>query len=331
MGTTSSRQTEVHPVPVIDGMPTAKLGATVCPACGAAQLSVVALAERPILLGRCGACGLRWLLDAPTAAELAALYTSGFYEPAPARGGRLVGTYQRLDDAIRLRELRGLSPGRLLDVGCGKGRFLAAARDAGWEVRGVEFAPASAEAARVAYGIDVAVGDFLEVGLKGGFDAITMWHVLEHMPDPFAAVTRAADLLRPGGSLVISVPNIESLQARLGGEQWFHLDLPRHLMHFSPRSLSALVARTGLRLDRIEHFYPELETIGLVQTILNRVGIESDLLYRFAKRDPSAGGGPSVYASFALALAAAPAAVAWSMIAPLLRTGASIQLVAHRP
>ncbi len=157
-----------------------------------------------------------------------------------------------------------------------------------------------------------------------------MWHVLEHLPDPAAAIARAAELLRPGGRLLVSVPNVDSLQARLGGERWFHLDLPRHLFHFGPRSLSAMVERAGLQVARIGHFYPEMEVIGLVQTVLNRVGIERDLLYRFAKRDPRVAFGPPVYASLALALGAMPVAVAWSGIAPLFRTGASIQLVAYR-
>lgn len=302
-----------------------------CAACGRSELSIISFATRPVRLGRCETCGLCWLLDPPIGSELAGLYASGFYEPAPARGGALVRELHRLNNAIRLRELNGMEPGRLLDVGCGKGRFLAAASAAGWAVLGIEFAPVSAEAARAAYGVEVIVADFPEIALQGGFDAVTMWHVLEHMPDPAAAVARAADLLRPGGRIVISVPNIDSLQAHLGGERWFHLDLPRHLFHFSPRSLSALVERAGLRVARIGHLYPEMEAIGLVQTTLNRAGFEDNFLYRFAKRDPSAPIGPRVLASLALALAAAPAAIAWSGIAPLLRTGASIQLIAERP
>ena len=291
---------------------------------------MVSFASRPVRLGRCDNCGLRWLLDAPVGSGLAELYQSGFYEPAPARGGALVRELHRLNNAIRLRELDGMTPGRLLDVGCGKGRFLAAASAAGWDAMGVEYAPASAEAARATYGVEVVAGDFLELDLPRDFDAVTMWHVLEHLPDPAGAVARARDLVRPGGRIVISVPNGDSLQAHLGGERWFHLDLPRHLFQFTPRSLSALVERSGLRVVRIGHFYPEMETIGLIQTVLNLVGFGDDLLYRFAKRDPSARGGPAVYASLALALAAAPVAVAWSGIAPLLGTGASIQLVAER-
>jgi SAM-dependent methyltransferase len=304
-------------------------GSRNCAACGSSAWSVVRHAARPDRLGRCDRCGLQWLLDPPRGAALGELYATGFYEPAPARGGSAAQWLHQLTNAIRLHELRGIPVGRLLDVGSGKGRFLSAAQAAGWEVLGVEFAPASAEAARAAYGVEVVSGDFLQVELPGTFDAITMWHVLEHLPEPVAAVARASELLRPGGLLMVSVPNIESLQSQLGGESWFHLDLPRHLFHFSPRSLTRLVERAGgLRVTRIGHLAPEMEAIGLVQTTLNRAGFEDDLLYRFAKRDPTAPIDARVYACLALAVAIAPAAVAWSAIAPLLRTGASIQLLA---
>lgn len=300
-----------------------------CVACGQPVGTGAGDSRADPRLGRCERCGLRWLLDPPTGPDLDRLYTSGFYVPAPPRGGALVGTLHRVNNAIRLRELAELDTGRLLDVGCGKGRFLAAARDAGWDAVGIEFAHASAEAAR-ANGVEVHESDFLEVSMPGDFDAVTMWHVLEHLPDPAAAVARAADLVRPGGRVVISVPNIDSLQARIGGDSWFHLDLPRHLFHFGPGSLTALVERAGLRVVRIGHFYPEMEVVGLIQTMLNRAGLEDGLLYRFAKRDPDAPTGRQMLASLALALAAAPGAVAWSAVAPLLRTGASIQLVAER-
>jgi SAM-dependent methyltransferase len=242
----------------------------------------------------------------------------------------LVRQLQLLNNRLRLRELDGLPPGRLLDVGSGKGAFLAAARDAGWDVLGVEFAAEAAEAARATFGIDVIVGDFLAIRPLGTFDVVTMWHVLEHVRDPMGALVHAADSLKPDGRLVVSVPNIESLQARLGGEDWFHLDLPRHLFHFTPRSLATLVEGAGFRVERIGYLYPQMEIIGLVQTVLNRVGIENDLLYRFAKRDPTARFGRRVLVSLALALAMAPAALVWAAVAPVLRTGASMQLVAQR-
>jgi SAM-dependent methyltransferase len=236
-----------------------------------------------------------------------------------------------MNNAIRLRELDGLTPGRLLDVGCGKGRFLAAAQAAGWHGVGVEFSAASAEMARATNHIDVVVGDFLTVPIDEHFDAITMWHVLEHLPDPRAAVERAASLLQPGGRLVISVPNSRSLQARIGGDRWFHLDLPRHTYHFTPNALRRMVERSGLAVERIGFFYPEMEAMGLIQTSLNLAGLEGERLYRFAKRDPSVAVDGRLVASMALAAAVSPAALAWSFVAPALGTGASMQLVAQRP
>jgi SAM-dependent methyltransferase len=302
-----------------------------CPACGSSRISDTPPPTQTVRLGRCRTCDLRWSLDPPDARELEVLYRSGFYEPAPPRGAPLAPLLHRVNNSFRLREIAGLTPGRLLDVGCGKGRFLAAARGIGWNVQGLEYAAASAEAARANFGVDVIVGDFLDVPLDNTYDALTMWHVLEHLSDPRGALARAAEAIRPGGRLVVSVPNIDSLQARLGGDAWFHLDYPRHLYHFTPRALSALVEAAGFRVQRITYLYPEMEVIGLIQTALNRVGIERDLLYRFAKRDPTARFGPGVIASVGLALAVAPAAAAWAALAPALRTGVSMQLVAERP
>jgi SAM-dependent methyltransferase len=298
--------------------------------CGSLPVTHVLSWQHGFRIARCQSCGLSWRLDLPGPDELDVLYRSGFYVPAPPRGGRLARKLHLLSSAVRLRALDGIAPGRLLDVGSGKGAFLAAARDAGWETLGVEYAPEAAEAARAAFGVDVIVENFLDVRELGTFDLVTMWHVLEHLTDPIGALARAADCLNPGGRLLVSVPNLESLQARLGGEDWFHLDLPRHLFHFTPRSLTTLVERAGFRVVRISYLYPEVEVIGLLQTALNRLGIENDLLYRFAKRDPAARLGPGVVASLVLALAMAPAALAWAAIAPALRTGASMQLIAER-
>ena len=230
------------------------------------------------------AAGLRWRVDLPDAAELDVLYSTGFYHASPPRGGSSVALLHRLNNEIRLREIQDVAPGRLLDIGSGKGRFLAAARGRGWDVIGVEYASATAAAATAAYGIPVISGDFLDAPIEGPFDVVTMWHVLEHLPDPPAALRRVEGLLRPGGRGVVgSVPNIDSTQAHLGGEAWLDLDPARHLFHFSPRSLRAMVEGSGFAVDRIGHTYPEMEFIGLIQTVLTKARIEEDLLYRFFK------------------------------------------------
>ena len=180
---------------------------------------------------------------------------------------------------------------------------------------GVEFA-GRAEAARTMFDVDVIAGDFLTTAFQGSFDVITMWHTLEHLPDPGAALARSSELLRPDGCLIISVPNASSAQARLGGDAWFHLDLPRHLFQFGPRSISALLSRSGFRLERMSSISPpEMEAIGLIQTVLNRVGLRH-VLYRFAKRDNTVSRGLTLAASFGLAAALTPAALVWSLFAP---------------
>jgi SAM-dependent methyltransferase len=301
-----------------------------CVACGAATSSRGARALGSHSVATCAHCGLAWLLDPPAGDELAALYSTGFYEPGPARLASLVEAGHIFNNTIRMRELRGLKVGRLLDIGSGRGRFLGAAKAAGWDVVGIEFEPGMAEASSRRFGVEVVVGDAVGADVRGPFDVITMWHVLEHLPDPRAAVDRAAGLLRPDGTLIVSVPNNDSLQARLGGDDWLHLDIPRHIYHFNPRSLTRLVERAGLHVDRIGHFYPEMEILGVIQTTLNRLGVEPDLLYRFAKRDRTVMLRRDVLLSVSVATVVMPIALSSAVLAPLLSTGASIQLVAQQ-
>jgi SAM-dependent methyltransferase len=300
---------------------------TICIACGSSRFRPVIV--RSFTLRECQACGLRQLVDPPTGPDLALLYETGFYA-GPGRAAPLVRGLHAMNNAIRMREVEDLPAGRLLDVGSGRGRFLVAARRAGWDVVGVEFAKGAAETARRQFDLEIVAGDFLTTFIDGLFDVVTMWHTLEHLPDPAGAIDRAARVLKPGGRLIVSVPNSASLQAGWGGGDWFHLDLPRHVYHFNERSLTALLERHGFTIWRTGHFYPEMEVIGLIQTTLNRAGLGRDTLYRFGNRDASADRGRRLGLSVALATALAPAAVVWSVIAPLLRTGASIQVAATR-
>ena len=249
-----------------------------CPACGGDAITRIRLGKPPFPSWHCLECELTWLTDPPSGDALSALYDSGYYGGSTPRGGGFTRALHQMNNLVRLRELDHRHTGHLLDVGCGKGRFLAAARNAGWHGVGIEFSDASATFAKEMYGIDVIVGDFASVSLSQQFDVVTLWHVLEHLADPIAALQRAASILRPGGRLVVSVPNNRSLQAKLGGDEWFHLDLPRHAFHFTPRSLEVMVNRAGLDVARIGYFYPEMEVVGLVQTVLNRSGLDGGRL-----------------------------------------------------
>jgi len=163
--------------------------------------------------------------------------------------------------------------GRLLDVGCGNGRFLAQMRDLGWEVMGVEPDLEAVRIARELFGLDVVQGTLEEVRLpEGSFDVITMNHVIEHIPDPMATLVECWRLLKPGGKLVVVTPNTRSLGRRLFGEHWRGWEVPRHLFLFSPRSLRACAERAGLTVRRLWTASKGARRMWIASQLLRRDG-----------------------------------------------------------
>jgi len=143
--------------------------------------------------------------------------------------------------------------GRLLDVGCGSGLFLERMRDFGWQVAGVEPDASAAEAARQRLGDDCLVVPGIDDPALAGqsFDAITLSHVIEHVPDPVDTLRSCRDRLEPTGTLVCVTPNTRSLGARSFGANWLHWDPPRHLNLFDPASLERAVRDAELEVERI--------------------------------------------------------------------------------
>ena len=146
-----------------------------------------------------------------------------------------------------------IAEGRLLDVGCATGTDLEAFKAAGWSVSGVEASPYAASMARSRLGCEVRVGAFEEVALPDeSFDVVRFSHSLEHLPSPRKALEKARRLLQPCGLLWIEVPNAASLERRFFGRHWFGWDVPRHLYHFTPETLTRLLIYTGFRPVRVQ-------------------------------------------------------------------------------
>jgi 2-polyprenyl-3-methyl-5-hydroxy-6-metoxy-1,4-benzoquinol methylase len=173
--------------------------------------------------------------------------------------GRLRSLYNRILPASNVRRIRakmalvrrtfGDRRGRALDIGVGDGEFLEHLAGAGWEVEGTDYSP---EAARITGarlgGKTIHVGSFEDLDLGGpSFDLITFWDVLEHLYRPLNALRNARGLLNEGGALIVSVPNLASLESRVLGRRWPHLDVPRHLSHFTPATLEKLILAAGFR------------------------------------------------------------------------------------
>jgi SAM-dependent methyltransferase len=164
----------------------------------------------------------------------------------------------RLSDAEANRErnafyLWTLEPafesGTLLDVGCATGQFLMAAKAKGWRVHGVETSPISARIAKDTTGGEIYVGTLDTAPIQEGyFDAITMFDVIEHLQSPARYVERIARLLRPGGLLALSTPNIHSLSFRLLGRSWDVVGPNDHLYYFAPRTLQRLLVDCGFAI-----------------------------------------------------------------------------------
>jgi SAM-dependent methyltransferase len=205
---------------------------------------------------RCGTCGLGYTVPRPTPEALEAYYPDSYvpYQEMPAPTGLRQRLGARVDSArfsagIRFGAFRVLTrsqPGRLLDVGCGRGDLAEWFAARGWVVAGVE--PA-VDAARQAAerGIEMHHGTLDDAPWPpGSFDAVTFNHALEHVPDPLLTLRQAAALVRPGGVVVVSVPNFAAWQRRLFGTSWFPLDLPRHLQHFDRVSLPSMAREAGL-------------------------------------------------------------------------------------
>jgi SAM-dependent methyltransferase len=270
----------------------------------------------------CTSCGLGH--TSPIPEDVGAYYGAAYY-------GKRHSFTDRYCLARRLRILSGAArrTGRLLDIGCGDGDFLRAAIARGWEGLGTEIGGA-AENARAA-GLDVR-GDlaaFDASGPEGRFDAVTMWHTLEHFPDPRATLERAGKLLADGGAMIVAVPDAAGLQASLFKGSWFHLDVPRHLYHFNQSALESLLGRAGFAVDRWYHQELELDVFGWMQSALNAALPRPNVLFQSLTGKPSHGGAGEVALSYALGAALAPAALAATAVGTAARRGATLVAIAR--
>jgi SAM-dependent methyltransferase len=236
-----------------------------CLACGATLPSRASHRGFDRLLGSpgefevrtCGACGAGCTAPPLSTDELADFYRDGYASHEEATSSlvaSVVGALKRAQVAAILRAapfsaVVAGGPGRALDIGCGRGDLAAALVARGWQVAGVEPSElAGAIASR--RGVHL-VGPTLQAATlaEGQYDLVVLRHSLEHLPNPLGDLRRVRDALRPGGQVVISVPNFASWQRERFGASWFHLDLPRHRVHFTPSSLTTILHTVGLTVQ----------------------------------------------------------------------------------
>jgi SAM-dependent methyltransferase len=281
-----------------------------CPACGEKLVERAAIQGRDRLHGTpgsfevrvCAACGSGRTFPLVGPNELGGLYPESYnaFALPDNHALRMLATalfrarYRRALGRGSLRALHAQTPGRLLDVGAGRGDLAVVLEERGWDVTGLE---PSAEACEQGSrrGVRMVEGTLTTAQLEGGFDAIVFQHSLEHVVEPREDLVRARELLREGGIVLVSVPNFGCWQRRTFGSAWFHLDLPRHRSHFTAAGLERLLAASGFREPRLS-----------TSTTLD--GLPTSVQYRLAGRRFFSGGLGS-YAMFGLSLAVAPLSV----------------------
>ncbi|HET9073762.1 MAG TPA: class I SAM-dependent methyltransferase [Solirubrobacteraceae bacterium] len=305
--------------------------ARVCPACGGplspwrtVESSEVGLGPASLDLARCVRCGSAVTLGAPVAEA----HRAGAYGGGRPRAARLATPLLTRFDRQRLGLIGpARSPGgprRLVDAGAGRGRFVAAARAAGFDAVGIEpslravdptlgLIPATIEAAGLA---------------SGSVDVVTLWHVLEHLDDPGMALAAIWDWLVPGGLLLVGVPNLSSWQARLTGGRWYHLDMPRHRVHYTVAGVTALLGAAGFEVVEVEHRLLEQNPYGMWQSLVSLGTRRISYLYNLLKRNA-----PLESADLLLTVAALPwlpVAVAFERLAARRGAGGTVAVLARR-
>jgi SAM-dependent methyltransferase len=286
---------------------------------------------------RCRRCDLAQTAPAPSEQELDGYYPQGYHSTTKRyRGGldRVLSMVHR----SRIRTIERLAGGRgsVLDIGCGPGVLINQMRSLGWRVRGTERSPSAAQQARDVFHLDVSAVDVDELVAAGAtYDAVVLWHVAEHLRAPYETIRGIARLLRPGGVLLIAVPNFGSPEARIGRAGWFHLDVPRHLVHFTPATLTAILKDAGFRPAKVSYLIPEYDLFSFIQTVENRLGLPPSLLYDVLRRPEARlrrGQSGRLQAGLAVGLAV-PLTAAAMVIAPIAaaaRRSATIAVYAVR-
>lgn len=251
-----------------------------CPVCGSKNFhEVLRVKDRTVSqemfpVMECADCTLRFTQDVPAEDHIGPYYKSENYISHTATKKGLINN---LYHAVRKRtiqrkrqlitKLTGVTAGALMDIGAGTGTFAAEMKAHGWQVTGLEPDDTARKVAYDMHGVQLLPPDELEKAAPGSFDAITMWHVLEHVHALQHYMQRLKVLLKPGGKLFIAVPNYTSADAVKYGKDWAAYDVPRHLYHFSPKSMQALLERNGLKLEQqlpmvYDSFYISLLSSG---------------------------------------------------------------------
>lgn len=236
----------------------------------------------------CEECEVAWTDPIPDEKEISKFYPEEYHGKMGRHRFMPVMEFlvwlSRNKRAKEVSSLNSDSPGKILDIGCGRGWMISILKGMGWEVRGTELSTESSSFARERLNLNVFTKKVADCNFeKGYFDVVTLWHVLEHLPEPVSSLREINRILKNNGALVVEVPDFGGVQARLFGNKWFHLDSPRHLFHFNDKSLRRYLEETGFKVVKSRNMSWEYDPFGFIQSTLNFICFKFDYLYNFLR------------------------------------------------
>jgi SAM-dependent methyltransferase len=270
---------------------------------------------------RCGRCGL--IVTHPMPDSLDCYYPARYRTDRQKQTG---GWRVRRRAAMLEKHFPRGFKGRLLDLGCGTGAFAMEMQQRGWTVSVTELNDAVLDQMRHR-GMEAKRPDqALAEGFGHPFDAITAWHVLEHVPAPLELAKWSRNNLADNGVFQATVPNVASWQAKNFGRQWLHLDVPRHLYHFTPETLGMLLDKSNLRTIARSTVAIEYDLFGVIQSALNFVCSKPNVLFErlTARDDKTPASSQDVRISYALSPLLGAVGVAHCLVAGVFKKGGTL-------
>lgn len=237
-----------------------KVHYTHCPVCGSSAIHPLltvkdhSVSGEEFVIWQCSQCSLRFTQDVPDETSIGPYYQSPDYI---SHSNTDKGLLNKLYQSVRrftLRQKASLiirhtsAQGSILDIGAGIGAFLHQMKKSGWQITGIEPDEGARAHAKNLFDIDLLNTPALQQLPHSSYDAITLWHVLEHVEPLQDYVEKLKALVKPGGKIFIAVPNYMSTDAHIYGNYWAAYDVPRHLYHFTPKAMNTLMQKHGLRI-----------------------------------------------------------------------------------
>ena len=316
-----------------------------CSLCGGKESSICFTAfdfdssVEPFQLVQCTGCRLTVIETAPPPASLDKYYPESYYGSGKVKFPVVIEFLTVLGCKLRAQKVvqhisrtkSGLHVNKILDVGCGRANLLQHLKYLSCECYGTERANFPVDGRLD--GIEIFKGSVAEGDYKNGyFDAVVIWHVLEHLNDPLDTLDEISRITREGGIIAIAVPNFSSLQSMLFKPDWFHLDLPRHLFHFNVKNLCQSLKQRGYSIQSVSTYSLEQNIFGFIQSFMNKLKFlgKPNEFYQLLKRRSGLADSLKLLLWLIIAMLTLPFALIEFVVSCMLGKGASAIVFAHK-